>query len=105
MKAYRTWVVTTGLGDTVYVCKPDWSVCVSFSCLFTPTPLQDVSQLELTVQMSKQNDTRPRQVLLVLGLDKIVHLQLQAPGVPLQLAYVSYPQPQAEATPWEGHAW
>ncbi|XP_016066497.1 PREDICTED: endoglin [Miniopterus natalensis] len=54
--------------------------------LFMEFP-RDVSQLELTVQMSKQNDTRPRQVLLVLGLDKIVHLQLQAPGVPLQLAY------------------
>lgn len=48
---------------------------------------QDPPQLNLTVQMSKQNGTQAREVLLVLGLDKRVHLQLQAPGVPLQLAY------------------
>lgn len=47
--------------------------------------------------MSKQNGTRAREVLLVLGLDKMVHLRLQAPGISLQLAYVSYPKPYAEA--------
>ncbi|CAK6433590.1 unnamed protein product [Pipistrellus nathusii] len=45
------------------------------------------SLLNLTVQMSKQNGTPAREVLLVLGLDKRVYLQLQAPGIPLQLAY------------------
>ncbi|XP_015422546.1 PREDICTED: endoglin isoform X1 [Myotis davidii] len=39
--------------------------------------------------MSKQNGTRAREVLLVLDLDKTVHLRLQAPGIPLQLAYNS----------------
>lgn len=47
--------------------------------------------------MSKQNGTRAREVLLVLDLDKTVHLRLQAPGIPLQLAYVSDPKPYAEA--------
>lgn len=51
--------------------------------------------------MSKQNGTRAREVLLVLGLDKMVHLRLQAPGIPLQLAYVSYPKPYTEALPGE----
>lgn len=46
-----------------------------------------LSQLDLTVLMSKQNGTRAREVLLVLDLDKMVHLRLQAPGIPLQLAY------------------
>lgn len=41
--------------------------------------------------MSKQNGTRAREVLLVLDLNKMVYLQLQAPGIPLQLAYVSDP--------------
>lgn len=69
--------------------QPDWPVCVcvSFPC---PHP-QALSQLDLTVQMSKQNGTRAREVLLVLDLNKTVYLQLQAPGIPLQLAYVSDP--------------
>ncbi|KAM5259056.1 endoglin isoform 2-T2 [Hipposideros larvatus] len=46
-----------------------------------------VSVLELTVQMSKQNGTRPREALLVLHTEKNVYLQLQNPGFLLHLAY------------------
>uniref|UniRef100_G1PMZ6 Endoglin n=1 Tax=Myotis lucifugus TaxID=59463 RepID=G1PMZ6_MYOLU len=63
---------------------PNATVEVHILFLEFPRPL---SQLDLTVQMSKQNGTRAREVLLVLDLDKIVHLRLQAPGIPLQLAY------------------
>ncbi|KAI5138350.1 Endoglin [Manis pentadactyla] len=42
---------------------------------------------ELTIQMSKQNGTQPREVLLVLSIKENVILQLQAPGIPLHLAY------------------
>lgn len=48
---------------------------------------RDISELKLTVQMSKQNGTWPRDVLLVLSVDKMVFLQLQAPGIPLRLAF------------------
>lgn len=44
-------------------------------------------ELQLTVQVSKQNSTRPREVLLVLSTDKTIFLQLQAAGIPLHLAY------------------
>ncbi|XP_069332919.1 endoglin isoform X2 [Eulemur rufifrons] len=47
---------------------------------------REVLQLELTVQASKQNGTRPQEVLLVLSTDKNVFLQLQAVGIPLHLA-------------------
>ncbi|XP_054582735.1 endoglin [Eptesicus fuscus] len=59
---------------------------VEVHILFLEFP-RALSQLDLTVQMPKQNGTRAREVLLALGLDKMVHLRLQAPGVPLQLAY------------------
>ena len=52
-------------------------------------PSQDVSRLELTLQTSKQGGIRPREVLLILSVNKSVFLKLQAPGIPLQLAYVS----------------
>ncbi|XP_044776247.1 endoglin isoform X2 [Neomonachus schauinslandi] len=48
---------------------------------------REVSELELTIQKSKQNDTRPREVLLVLSANKNMLLQLQAPGIPLNLAF------------------
>ncbi|XP_055126946.1 endoglin [Symphalangus syndactylus] len=47
------------------------------------------SQLELTLQASKQNGTRPREVLLVLNVNSSVFLHLQALGIPLHLAYNS----------------
>lgn len=54
--------------------------------LFLKFP-RDLSSLELTVQMSKQNGTRPREVLLVFNTEKTVYLQLQNPGFLLHLAY------------------
>uniref|UniRef100_A0AAQ5BHE8 Endoglin n=1 Tax=Homo sapiens TaxID=9606 RepID=A0AAQ5BHE8_HUMAN len=45
------------------------------------------SQLELTLQASKQNGTWPREVLLVLSVNSSVFLHLQALGIPLHLAY------------------
>ncbi|KAM9207237.1 LOW QUALITY PROTEIN: endoglin [Dugong dugon] len=45
------------------------------------------SELELTLEASKETGVRPREVLLVLYVNKNVFLQLQAPGVPLHLAY------------------
>ncbi|ELK07222.1 Endoglin [Pteropus alecto] len=50
---------------------------------------KEVSELELTVQMSRPNGTRPRGVLLVLRVDKSVVLHLQTPGIPLHLAFNS----------------
>ncbi|XP_007471804.1 PREDICTED: endoglin [Lipotes vexillifer] len=49
--------------------------------------LKEVSVLELTLQTSKQNGTLPREVLLVLSTNKTIFLKLQAPGIPLHLAY------------------
>ncbi|EHH62423.1 Endoglin [Macaca fascicularis] len=54
--------------------------------LFLEFP-RDLSQLELTLQASKQNGTQPREVLLVLSVNSNVFLQLQALGIPLHLAY------------------
>ncbi|XP_073761813.1 endoglin isoform X2 [Callorhinus ursinus] len=48
---------------------------------------REVSELELTIQKSKQNDSRPREVLLVLSANKNMLLRLQAPGIPLNLAF------------------
>ncbi|XP_045878232.1 endoglin isoform X1 [Meles meles] len=48
---------------------------------------RDLSELELTVQKSNQNGTRPREVLLVLSANKNILLRLQAPGIPLNLAF------------------
>uniref|UniRef100_A0A8C0ZYA1 Endoglin n=1 Tax=Castor canadensis TaxID=51338 RepID=A0A8C0ZYA1_CASCN len=53
--------------------------------LFLEFP-NEVSQLELTLQASKQNDTQPQEVLLVLVVNKNVFVQLQALGISLQLA-------------------
>ena len=49
--------------------------------------------LELTLQTSKQNGTLPREVLLILSTNKTIFLKLQAPGIPLHLAYVSVVPP------------
>ncbi|TKC38111.1 hypothetical protein EI555_002045 [Monodon monoceros] len=49
--------------------------------------LKEVSVLELTLQTSKHNGTLPREVLLVLSTNKTIFLKLQAPGIPLHLAY------------------
>uniref|UniRef100_A0A671FCS2 Endoglin n=1 Tax=Rhinolophus ferrumequinum TaxID=59479 RepID=A0A671FCS2_RHIFE len=54
--------------------------------LFLKFP-KDMSKLELTVQMPKQNGTRPREVLVVISTEKFIFLQLQNPGFPLHLAY------------------
>ncbi|XP_053417208.1 endoglin [Nycticebus coucang] len=54
--------------------------------LFLEFP-REVSQVELTLQTSKQNGTQPQEVLLVLSVNKSVFLQLQAPGIPLHLAF------------------
>ncbi|XP_007942491.1 endoglin [Orycteropus afer afer] len=45
-----------------------------------------LSELELTFEASEQNHIQPREVLLVLYVNKNVFLRLQAPGIPLQLA-------------------
>ncbi|XP_048199447.1 LOW QUALITY PROTEIN: endoglin [Perognathus longimembris pacificus] len=47
----------------------------------------EVAQLELTLQASRHNGSQPRQVFLVLVVNKSTLLQLQAPGIPLHLAY------------------
>nr|XP_010349626.2 endoglin isoform X1 [Saimiri boliviensis boliviensis] len=54
--------------------------------LFLEFP-RDLSQLELTLQASKQNGTQPREVFLVLSVNSNVFLQLQASEIPLHLAY------------------
>lgn len=59
-------------------------MCVS--CLL---PSQEVSTLELTVQMTNPNGARPQEVLLILSVNKNIHLTLQVPEIPLHLAYVS----------------
>ncbi|XP_059116058.1 endoglin [Peromyscus eremicus] len=46
-----------------------------------------VSQLELTLQASKQNGTGTREVFLVLVSNETVLVKLQAPEIPLHLAY------------------
>ncbi|XP_011217942.3 endoglin isoform X3 [Ailuropoda melanoleuca] len=48
---------------------------------------RELSELELTLQKAKQNGTRPREVLLVLGANKNTLLRLQAPGIALNLAF------------------
>lgn len=53
------------------------------------TLFQMLSQLELTLQASKQNDTETREVFLVLVSNKSVFMKFQAPEIPLHLAYVS----------------
>ncbi|XP_066223169.1 endoglin isoform X1 [Saccopteryx leptura] len=59
---------------------------VEVHVLFLEFP-REISSLELTVQMSKQNGTRSREVLLVLSVDKTVFLRLQHPGIPVHLAF------------------
>lgn len=47
----------------------------------------DNPELQLTVNTSRQNGIQPREVLLVLGVNQSVFLRLQAPGIPLRLAF------------------
>ncbi|XP_058158853.1 endoglin [Dasypus novemcinctus] len=48
---------------------------------------RDLSELELTLQASERSGLRPQELLLVLSTNKNIFLRLQAPGVPLHLAY------------------
>uniref|UniRef100_A0A8D1LFG4 Endoglin n=1 Tax=Sus scrofa TaxID=9823 RepID=A0A8D1LFG4_PIG len=50
---------------------------------------KEVSTLELTVQMTNPNGARPQEVLLILSVNKNIHLTLQVPEIPLHLAYDS----------------
>uniref|UniRef100_A0A9L0K932 Endoglin n=1 Tax=Equus asinus TaxID=9793 RepID=A0A9L0K932_EQUAS len=54
--------------------------------LFLEFP-RDVSELTLTIQRSKQNGTGPLEALLVLSTNKTAFVRLEAPGIPLHLAY------------------
>lgn len=51
--------------------------------------LPQMSEVELTLQASKQNASGTREVLLVLVSNKWVNVKFQAPEIPLQLAFVS----------------
>ncbi|XP_005346101.1 endoglin [Microtus ochrogaster] len=46
-----------------------------------------MSEVELTLEASKQNGTGTREVLLVLASNDRVNVKFQAPEIPLQLAY------------------
>lgn len=59
---------------------------VEVHILFLEFP-RDSTELKLTVNMSKQNGGQPREVLLVLGVNQTIFLRLQAPGIPLRLAF------------------
>ncbi|XP_024418215.2 endoglin [Desmodus rotundus] len=59
---------------------------VEVHILFLEFP-RDNPELRLTVNMSKQNGIQPREMLLVLGVNQSVFLRLQAPGIPLRLAF------------------
>ncbi|XP_047624447.1 endoglin isoform X1 [Phacochoerus africanus] len=50
---------------------------------------KEESTLELTVQMTNPNGARPQEVLLILSVNKNIHLTLQVPEIPLHLAYDS----------------
>jgi hypothetical protein len=80
-------------------CASLTGVCVSLSLP------QEVSQLELTLQASKQNDTQPQEVLLVLVVNKNVFVQLQALGISLQLACVSVTLTQDKTLVTGGPCW
>lgn len=56
--------------------------------LFLDLP-RTLSEVELTLQASKQNGTEAREVLLVFISNKNVLVELQAPEIPLHLAYNS----------------
>lgn len=100
VKADGALVAAAGLGGAICANLTGVFVCLS------PASSQEVSELELTVQMSRPNGTRPRGVLLVLGVDKSVILHLQTPGIPLHLAFVSVTSdPRLRHWPWEGPAW
>ncbi|GAB1286239.1 Endoglin [Apodemus speciosus] len=63
-----------------------------------------LSQLELTLQASKQNGTESREVFLVLVSNKSVFVKFQAPEVPVHLVYNSslviiQGQPRVNITP------
>lgn len=51
--------------------------------------LPQMSKMELTLQASKQNGAGTREVFLVLVSNTSVLVKLQAPEIPLNLAYVS----------------
>ncbi|KAM5332137.1 endoglin [Glossophaga mutica] len=59
---------------------------VEVHILFLEFP-RDSPELKLTVNMSKPSGGQPREVLLVLGVNQSVFLRLQAPGIPLHLAF------------------
>lgn len=50
---------------------------------------QRKSEVELTLQASKQNGTETREVFLVFISNENVLVKLQAPEIPLHLVYVS----------------
>uniref|UniRef100_A0A8C3X1S2 Endoglin n=1 Tax=Catagonus wagneri TaxID=51154 RepID=A0A8C3X1S2_9CETA len=50
---------------------------------------EEASALELTLQMSKQNSSRLEEALVILSVNKNIELKLQAPEIPLRLAYDS----------------
>ncbi|XP_057579148.1 endoglin isoform X2 [Hippopotamus amphibius kiboko] len=57
---------------------------VEVHILFLDFP-REVSELELTLQAPEQNGAWPREVLLILSMNKSIFLKLQAPGIPLRL--------------------
>lgn len=100
VNAHGVSVAAPGLGGAVCASLTGVFVCLS------PASPQEVSELELTVHMSRPNGTRPRGVLLVLGIDKYVIVSLKTPGIPLHLAFVSVTSDRRlRHQPWEGPAW
>lgn len=67
------------------------SASLEVHVLFLEFPTtRELSKLELTLQAPALNGSQPRQVLLVLGTSKkskSIFVQLQAPGIPLHVAY------------------
>ncbi|KAK7802724.1 hypothetical protein U0070_007167 [Myodes glareolus] len=62
--------------------------CVQMAAMISVSlTLPQMSEVELTLQESKQNATGTREVLLVLVSNKWVNVKFQAPEIPLQLAY------------------
>ncbi|XP_077001867.1 endoglin [Tamandua tetradactyla] len=62
------------------------SATLEVHLLFLEFP-REVSEVDLTLQPSEQTSVRPREVLLVLGVNKNILLRLGDPGIPLHLAY------------------
>ncbi|KAM6184267.1 LOW QUALITY PROTEIN: endoglin [Erethizon dorsatum] len=76
--------ITSQVSEGCVAQTPDTSLEVHVLFLEFPNA---VTQLELTLQASKPNGTHPQEVLLVLIMNTNVFLHLQAPGIPLRLAY------------------